>query len=458
MRRVCAAAALTVTEPTSNGLGGDLFALVWDGRAVSALASSGASPRALDRSAVSGDRIPLKGWVPVTVPGQVAGWEALAQRFGRMDLERLLQPAVALARGFEVGPVTARAWAAAADRYRGPEFAAWQQTFLVDGSAPSAGQRFANPDLGASLAAIGRGGAAAFYTDLAAVIVEHARTTGGWLTARDFADHEVRWERPLSIPLRSAVHGQITAVGMGAPTQGVAALAALGLIEALAPPVTVHDRIEAIKLALADAYAAVSDPATAQIATERLIAPAHLDRRRHRLDRDRAGPSPAPPDLPAGGTVLVCTGDDEGRLCSLIQSNFHGFGSGVVVPGTGIALQNRGAGFSLEPGHPNALAGGSGRSTPSSRGCSSTGRAREWRRSAAWAGRCRRRGTCSSSVPSPPGSIRRRRSMPRGGAGSTRGPWRWRSASIPLSRPISRGGGTICGWIGRRASSEALRW
>jgi gamma-glutamyltranspeptidase/glutathione hydrolase len=348
---VCAAACLTVTEPTSNGLGGDLFALVWQGGEVRALASSGASPAALDRSAIPGDRVPLRGWIPVTVPGQVAGWEALSVELGRLGLDRLLAPAIALGReGFSVGAVTAAAWARAAPLYA--HFEEWRRVFLPAGEPPSAGERFCNPDLAASLQAIARGGAGAFYRDLGARIALHARQTGGWLTEADLLGHRAVWERPLEVQYRGW-----RVLGMGAPTQGVVALQALALLDGLAGE-TVHDRIEAIKLSFADAYATVADPHHLRLPPQGLLDEGHLARRRASLDRHRAGPSPAPPLLPAGGTVLVCTADSEGGLCSLIQSNFHGFGSGIVVPGTGIALQNRGAGFVLDPSHPNALAGG----------------------------------------------------------------------------------------------------
>lgn len=353
---VCAAACLTVTEPTSNGLGGDLFALVAEGHQVHALASSGASPRALTPDTVPADGMPLFGWLPVTVPGQVAGWQALAERFGTLGLARLLAPAVDLARdGFTVGPITAAAWARAGRTFAAadapPLFAAWQHTFTREGRTPAAGERFANPDLGASLATIAAEGATGFYGTLGRRIAAHAAASGGLLTEADLLAHRVRWEQPLSVDF-----GAWRVVGMTAPTQGVVALEALGLLDGLGAP-TVHDQIEAIKLAFEDAYATVADPDHAVVSPEALLEPAFLRGRRQALDRERAG-RPAPDPGLAGGTVLVCVADDRGQVCSLIQSNFHGFGSGVVVPGTGIALQNRGCGFSTVPGHPNEVAGG----------------------------------------------------------------------------------------------------
>jgi gamma-glutamyltranspeptidase/glutathione hydrolase len=346
---VCAAACLTVTEPTSNGLGGDLFALVAEGATVRALSSSGAAPAALSLADVDAAGMPASGWLPVTVPGQVAGWGTLAG-LGRLGLPRLLAPAIALARdGFTVGPVTAAAWARAARRLGGG--AEWRASFLPGGHPPAAGERFVHAALARSLAVLARDGAQAFYTgELAERLVAHARATGGWLAASDLAAHRPSWEAPLRVAL-----GDHEVLGLGAPTQGVAALLALAVVDGL-PAAGVHERIEAFKLALADAYATVGDPQTTAAATAALLAPEHVARRRAAIS-SRAGASPAGAQ-PRGGTVLVCAGDAEGRLCCLIQSNFHGFGSGVVVPETGIALNNRGFGFSLDPAHPNALAGG----------------------------------------------------------------------------------------------------
>jgi gamma-glutamyltranspeptidase/glutathione hydrolase len=347
---VCAAACLTVTEPTSNGLGGDLFALVHDGAAVHALASSGASPARLVRADIDGDRMPLTGWLPVTVPGQVAGWVSLLERFGRLGRERVLAPAVRLAEdGFPVGPITAAAWRRAAPRFR--HFEEWSRVFLHNGEPPAAGERFRNPDLGRSLARIAAGGHDAFYGELGRVVAAHAAATGGMLEEGDFAAHRAVWEEPLEVRYRG-----VRVLGMSAPTQGVVALEALGLL-APVPDEGVHDQIEAIKLAFADAYASVADPAWLRVPPASLLRPAFLRERRRSLHRDRAGPSPAPSGID-GGTVLVCVGDADGGLCSLIQSNFHGFGSGIVVPGTGVALQNRGAGFVLDEDHPNRVAGG----------------------------------------------------------------------------------------------------
>ncbi|MEM7789608.1 MAG: gamma-glutamyltransferase family protein [Bacteroidota bacterium] len=351
---IAVAAALTVTEPTSNGLGGDLFATVHDGREVHALAANGASPRGLPVEAIRADhtRMPLYGWPTVTVPGQVSGWGALHQRFGRVPFAELMAPAAALAReGFVVGPVTAAAWARAARVF--DHAPSWKATFLVDGVAPAAGDRFVASGHATTLQALADDGPEAFYGALAEEIVAFSTETGGCLALEDFTAHRARFVTPLAVDFAGW-----RVFGMTAPTQGVCALEALGLLGRPDPgqAVDVHRAIEAIKLAFADTTATVADPGALRTRPEALLEAAYLATRRQGLT-ERAGPSPAPPGID-GGTVLLCTADDEGTVASVIQSNFHGFGSGLVVPELGIALQNRGAGFTLERAHPNAIGAG----------------------------------------------------------------------------------------------------
>ena len=351
---IAVAAALTVTEPTSNGLGGDLFALVHDGREVHALAANGASPGALpvDRIRAEHDRMPLYGWPTVTVPGQVSGWKALHERFGRMPFAELMAPAIRLARdGFVVGRVTAAAWERASRVFESSP--TWRATFTVDGKAPAAGSRSWAPGHARTLQVLADDGPDAFYGALAEPIVAFAQDTGGCLSLDDFARHRARFVTPLSVRF-----GRWRIFGMTAPTQGVCALEALGIIEGsdAGTPSDVHRAIEAVKLAFADTYATMAHPGRSRVSPERLLDPKHLAARRAQL-AEHAGPSPAPPGID-GGTVLLCTADDEGAVASVIQSNFHGFGSGLVVPELGIALQNRGAGFTLDSRHPNAIGAG----------------------------------------------------------------------------------------------------
>ena len=358
---VCAAACLTVTEPTSNGLGGDLFALVWDGARVHALDASGRAPGALTAEHVrtlGHTTMPTEGWLPVTVPGQVSGWGALLERAGSLPLQDVLAPAIHLAReGFPVGPITAGAWARAAGRFAA--FDEWGRVFAPGGRTPAPGEVFVNPDLGASLATIAAGGPEAFYTALGSCIADHAGATGGFLTAEDFERHAPQWVEPLRVR-----YGRWHVVEAAPPTQGFIAASALGMLYALdtARGATdaatgIHRAIEATKRAFADGYATLADPDVMDASAAGLLSPDRLARRSADIDDNHAGPSPAEAAL-LGGTVLVCAGDSHGRLVSLIQSNFYGFGSGIVVPGTGIALQNRGAGFRLDPNHPDVLAPG----------------------------------------------------------------------------------------------------
>ncbi len=356
---IATAAALTVTEPTSNGLGGDLFALVWDGFDIYALDASGAAPRALDpdavRAAAPDGRMPTEGWATVTVPTMLRGWEALHGEFGSRPWASLLEPAAALASdGFRVGPRTAAAWARAVPRLGGSDD--WRRAFMPGGSTPTAGARFSNPDLGATLLRLAARGADDFYRgSLSRALLAHSAATGGFLSSLDLVDAAARQVRPLSTRYRSW-----DVIGMTAPTQGVVALQALAVLAGMPdadPAVATHRAVEAIKLAFGDAAPALADPVRMLRPVEALLAAPHVAAQRARIDDDHALPSPPPAGID-GGTVLVCTMDRRGMACSLIQSNYMGFGSGIVVPGTGIVLHNRGAGFVLDPAHPNALAPG----------------------------------------------------------------------------------------------------
>jgi gamma-glutamyltranspeptidase/glutathione hydrolase len=358
---IAAAAALTVVEPVSNGIGGDLFALVWRNGTLSGLNASGRSPALLDVDAVRrAGAMPKVGWWPVTTPGAVSGWAALSQRFGTLSLAEALAPAVRYARdGFLVSPQVAVAWARAAERFAG--FSAFRDTFLPRMRAPQAGERFRSAAHAATLESIGASSGASFYTGpLAAAIDAASRAEGGFLRAEDLAAHQPQWVTPLSVPFRSRwrLH-ELPPNG-----QGIAALIAIGVLDRL--PLRHHEpdsgphihlQIEAMKLGFADAHRHVSDPEHAEIDVRELLSPSYLDSRAALVDPDRAQDfghgTPRP-----GGTVLVTAADASGMMVTLIQSNYMGFGSGAVVRGTGIALQNRGCGFSLQPGHPNEIAGG----------------------------------------------------------------------------------------------------
>ncbi len=357
---VAAAIALTVVEPTGNGIGGDAFALLWDGRGLKGLNSSGRSPRSWTRERFAGrPTMPSGGWDTITVPGAVAAWAELSRSHGRLAFEELFAPAIEYAReGFPVAPITARRWQEALSLY--PEGSEIRRVFFPGGRAPRPGERFRCPEQAETLAAIAASGGEDFYRgEIARRIAACAAAEGGALTADDLADHRAEWVEPLAVDFRDVRLHEIPPNG-----QGIAALIALGILERIdfaRHPVdsaeSIHLQIEAMKAAFADAFREVADPDHLRIAPEALLSPERLAAHAAAIRPDRAAPT-APAAALAGGTVTLAAADAEGRMVSFIQSNYTGFGSGVVVPGTGIALHNRGRGFVLEPGHPNCVAGG----------------------------------------------------------------------------------------------------
>jgi gamma-glutamyltranspeptidase/glutathione hydrolase len=357
---VAVAATLSVVEPTMNGVGGDLFALIWDGQVLHGLNASGRSPRgwSLERFAARG-AIPELGWDAVTVPGAVSGWVALSERFGSLPFADLLQPAIRHARdGFPVLPKMAALWAEAPARFA--DFAEFRRVFLPGGRAPRAGELFRLPDLARSLEAIAATRGAALYGgELGARMAQAARDADGALTLADLEAHRASFVEPIAVDFHGARVCEPPPNG-----QGLAALIALGILRQLPlarlgpeHPDTLHLQIEAMKLAFADCARHVADPARMRISTDELLSEARLAQLAERVSASRAA-APMPGPRPDHGTVYATTADREGRMVSLIQSNYLGFGSGVVVPHTGISLQNRGLGFSLDPDHPNRVAGG----------------------------------------------------------------------------------------------------
>lgn len=369
---IAAAVALTVVQPGSNDIGGDLFALVWDGERLHGLNASGRSPALLTRdlvlergpsaevpAALGGDQaavgqaMPDRGWLPVTVPGAPAGWRDLHERFGSLPFADLFVDAIGYAEhGYPVSPNVAAAWSRAAERVypalRGPEFTEWGRVFTLGGRAPRAGERWSNPEAARTLRSIGRTAADSFYRgEIAEAVVAHAERTGGLLRAEDLAGHASVWAEPISVGYRGHEVWELPPNG-----QGIAALIALGVLDGYAASPPLHAQIEAMKLGFADAHAYVADP-DGGAPVRGLLDPGYLGRRRE-LIGEHAGRYPAG-DPMRGGTVYLCTADRAGRMVSLIQSNYLGFGSFVVVPGTGFGLQDRGAGFVLAAGHPNVV-------------------------------------------------------------------------------------------------------
>jgi len=355
---LAAAIALTVVEPTGNGLGSDAFAIVWDGTDLHGLNASGRSPAGWTPERFAGhDAMPERGWDSVTVPGAVGGWVALSDRFGKLPFATLFEPAVALAeKGFALTPVIAALWARGADVLKDqPGFA---DHFMPGGRVPIAGERVRNPDLAASLRAIAETKGEAFYRGaLAERIAEDAARHGSALTGGDMAANAPDWCGTISAAFDDVELHEIPPNG-----QGIAACMALGMlshtgVRDLGPddPKAIHLMIEAMKLALSDAEAYVADSnAMTETSAEHLLDPGYLKARAALIDPDRAADhgSGAPRH---GGTVYLSAADTSGMMVSFIQSNYSGFGSGVVVPGTGIHLQNRGFGFTLTEGHPNQV-------------------------------------------------------------------------------------------------------
>lgn len=358
---VAAAITLSVVEPTMNGIGGDAFSLVWEDGRLHGLNASGRAPMAWSLSRFAGrERMPMFGWDAVTVPGAVSQWVALSQRFGRLPFPDLFEPAIDYASdGFAVSPVIARQWRemAVGEMIDQPGF---RDAFMPKGRTPCAGERWRFPAQARTLREIAETGGESFYRGgLAAAIAAHARATGGAITEDDLAAHTCDWVDPIEGRYRGCTVHEIPPNG-----QGIAALIALGILDHL--PVEesrpdsaqrLHWQIEAMRAAFADAYAHVADPSHMRVDARELLDPAYLADRARLIDPRRAGRYEAGSPV-RGGTVYLCAADAQGRMVSLIQSNYRGFGSGVVVPDTGIALQNRGSGFSLAPGHPNQVAPG----------------------------------------------------------------------------------------------------
>ncbi len=367
---VAAAAAMTVVEPCSNGLGSDAFALVWAGGRLHGLNASGRAPAAWSpayfraRHGQDARSVPKRGWDSVTVPGAVSAWAALSERFGRLPFAELMAPAAEIAeRGHAVPLVVQQKWAAAAAL---PEITAqpgFAQAFLPHGRAPAVGERFALPGAARALRLIGETRGEAFYRgEIAQAIAAHAGAHGGAMTAADLAAHTPEWVDPISQAWRDVVLHEIPPNG-----QGITALMALGMLQHLDlgsggpdSALATHLQVEAIKCAFADVYAHVAEPdamAARAVTAAHLLDPDYLAERAKRIDPNRAQlwGTGLPPKA---GTIYLTAADDEGVMVSFIQSNYMGFGSGVVVPGWGVSLQNRGHSFGLDPAHANVVAPG----------------------------------------------------------------------------------------------------
>ena len=358
---LAAAMTLTVVEPTGCGIGSDGFAIVWDGKELHGLNASGRSPAAWTPEYFDKlGGIPEKGWNAVTVPGAVSAWVELSKRFGKLPFAQVAQPAIDYARhGFAVSPTIAKLWALGLAKLG--DQPGFKECFAPNGRAPKAGEVFKSEAHAQTLEAIAATMGESFYRgELAQKMAAHSQAHGGVMTVEDLAAHRCDWVGTVAQPFGDSVIHEIPPNG-----QGIAALMALGMLDAIGigeQPLDsvefVHLQIEAMKLALADLAQYNADMDHMRVKPqEDLLNPAYLAERAKLIDLSKASLASYGAPKP-GGTVYLCACDADGMMVSFIQSNYMGFGSGVVVPGTGISLQNRGCGFTTEAGHANQVAPG----------------------------------------------------------------------------------------------------
>lgn len=363
---VAAGAALNVTEPTSTGIGGDMFALYYsaDTGKVTALNGSGAAPSALTLDRLKSEGLLAESLPPfhphtVTVPGACAGWCDLIERHGSLSMADILAPAIRLAEeGFPVAPITAHFWARGAERQLKSALNGHELT--IDGRAPKAGEIFRNPGLAKTFKLVAERGAAGFYQGpIAESIVGVINEAGGCMTMDDLAAHASTWEEPISVTYRGLRVYECPPNG-----QGITALIALNILEGfdLAPLETLsagkmHLMIEALRLAFADARWYVADPRFSNVPLRELLSKEYAAERRKLIDPQRATVErKRGTPVASSNTVYLSVVDKWGNACSFINSNYMGFGTGIVPKGWGFTLQNRGHNFSLDPHHPNCLA------------------------------------------------------------------------------------------------------
>jgi len=358
---IATAICLAVVEPTMNGIGSDSFALVWDGQKVHGLNASGRSPAAWSAETFRGmAQMPTTGWGSVTVPGAVSGWIELSRRFGNLPFADLFEPAIEYATsGYLVSPVTARTWRIESEKYRG--FDSYVETFLPGGRAPRTGELFKCPAMGQTLAEIAHTYGESFYRGrLARLIAEHARATGGLMTEDDLANHTPEWVEPLKLDV-----GDYSLYEIPPNSHAIAALIALGILRHTDVASLDPDSAESIDIqarAMAEAIRVVQSEVadTAWMRTEpgALLDEHWFSTKAGEILSGTTGTRSGTHEGPEPDTVFMTAADASGMMVSLIQSNYFDFGSGIVIPGTGISMHSRGALFSLEHGHPNEVAGG----------------------------------------------------------------------------------------------------
>jgi len=359
---IATAATLTVVEPVSNGVGGDNFAIVWVKDKLYGLNSSGKSPKSISIDKLK-DRglseIPKYGLIPVTVPGAVGGWVALSKRFGKLPLTEVLAPAIRYAtEGFAITPNVAKQWNNAFNLYKSElkseEFENWFKTFAPKGRAPKLGETWNSQDHANTLKLIAETNGEAFYKgELADKIHAFSKKYNGYIKKEDLQEYEPEWVEPISINYRGYDVWEIPPNG-----HGIVALMALNILKGFEfsnrdSVDSLHKQFEAMKLAFVDGQKYVADPRMMKTSVKELLSEEYAEKRRNLIRNEAINPKPGNPST--SGTVYLATADEEGNMVSMIQSNYMGFGSGIVVPETGIALHNRGHNFVMDPLHDNAL-------------------------------------------------------------------------------------------------------
>lgn len=358
---VATAATLTVVEPTSNGIGGDAFALVWMKDQLHGLNASGPSPEGITIEKVKSlrhEEMPKFGFTPITVPGVPKAWASLIEKFGNLSLKEVLEPAIRIAEeGYPVSTTLGYFWQRAYKSYEkleGDEFKAWFETFTFDGKAPEVGQVIKMLDHAKSLKAIGQSNSDAFYKgEIADLIDETSKKYGGFIRKSDLEKFDVEWVEPISVNYKGYDVCEIPPNG-----QGIIALMGLNTIKNLevngyGSVDTLHKQFESMKLAFADGLNYISDPKVMDVTFDELLSDAYGKKRAELIEDQAIEPIVGQPQR--SGTVYLATADKDGNMVSYIQSNYMGFGSGIVIPGTGIGMQNRGHTFSLDENHVNAL-------------------------------------------------------------------------------------------------------
>lgn len=360
---IATAICQTIVEPTNTGLGSDCFALIWTQGKLYGLNGSGYAPSGLTAEAVRAaghaEKIPFFGWTAMTIPGAVGAWAELSRRFGRLPFAELFAPAIDYAEhGYPVSPIVARFWRAAVQKFLPYKDDAamrnWQRVFAPEGRAPRCGEIVRLPEHAKTLRELAATEGESLYRGaLAEKLVAFSEQTGGYLARADLADYRPEWQEPLHINYRGYDVWEMPPNG-----HGITALMALKILGGFSfaqkeCAETYHRQIEAMKLAFADGMKYIADPRYMRVRTEELLSDAYLDARRALIGERALDPAPGTPF--SGGTVYLNAADGEGNMVSFIQSNYKDFGCGIVLPGSGLNLNCRAAGFSLDPAHDDFL-------------------------------------------------------------------------------------------------------